>query len=380
MKIKLAKKKIDVKSYTRIKLGKKESVKKHVRAIAPGPRMDKKKLKDIKEGKAKKLVISETITISPEELEKKEINGYRRWGTRIIKVHIDAFDYVKKNGKKVHVKEHDRTVYVWIEPEKSKFTMRKIRGEERLVEIFNYKEKEYIRIVEDQRKQGKIAQSDEIKEKRWLTETMVKKMPDNIMKGFKEIGKDTYEHSFMVDFERYLEQPQRVAIVKGGMAKTPKFQDFELFGHSHPNQRNPSPSLTDVRLMKTLEPEFIIAAFGGKTIFLNIENENEHSKWKERNVGRKGNTHPYEFHDVKRVLRRKKYQGDKEAQKFNGDYQKSMFHLLESKKGREIFLDITGVKVFPYKKNLTIELKDYLYLGKKMPNIPREDLSHYQIK
>ncbi len=236
----------------------------------------------------------------------------------------------------------------------------------RLVEEFTYKGKLHQRIINDKRKIHSIKQPI----KKPYDRTMKKKIPHNLMKGFKEIGKDNYEHSIMVDFERKLQLPQRTAIIKGGPSETLKYHDFELFGHTHPHSLIPNPSLGDLRNMKPLEPEFIIAGSSGKTIILNIENEAIYDKWIDKKPY-KPHAFAIEQEDISNLLLTKKYQNDDLTKKITPE------NILKSKRGREMFFDFTGIRVYPYKKNTTIELKDDPMYEKRMPNISTETLKKY---
>lgn len=305
--------------------------------------------------------------ISPEDLAK--INeefpeNYLRISFRRLRIKIDGYSYTKKNGKQVDVPEHYKTIDIY--PDIIIPKIEEIHGKKRLIEEFTYKGKTYQRIINDKRKIHSIKQP--IKEP--YDKTMKKKIPHNLMKGFKEIAKDNYEHSIMVDFERKLQLPQRTAIIKGGPSETLKYYDFELYGHTHPHARLPNPSLADLINMKPLEPEFIIAGSSGKIIILNIENETIYDKF--------CNTKPYKPHayaidhkDISNLQQRKKYQNDDQTKKITPS------NILESKRGREMFFDFTGIRVYPYKKNTTLELKDDPLFEKRMPNISTENLKKY---
>jgi len=369
----MVKRKVKVKKYSRVRKGKKEVVRKHDRFINSRPKINKKALEEIKTSSGINL-----IGIKTDEIENmKSIRGHIRGGAKYMKTHIDAYDYIRKDGRKVSVKAHDTGFWVWIPYNDSKFVLKKIRGEDRIVEVFKYKGKKYtLSVIDKRRGGGEIKQPEDLK---YWGSVMAKTLPDNLMKAFKEVGKDNYEHSFWLDFERHLEQPERVAILKGGKSQTIKTRDFELFGHSHPDQIIPTPSTGDMLNLRALEPEFIVAGGSGKIFFMNIENQDKYEKWMDKHDEKDRHSYPYEYKDVKNAMRRNKFKDDKEAQKLvNKNYYDTIYRLLKTKKGREIFFDITGVKVYPYRKNLTLELSDLSHdYDKKFPMMSEDQLMKY---
>ena len=289
--------------------------------------------------------------ISPPKDKFRHISKIRR-----IKIKIDTYTYTRKDGKEIEVPGYNKKVF--IEPAEVEIKKRKIRGEDRWVEIFKYKDKAYMRVFIDRRKDLEISQPEDVKKRTYNNKTMKKTIPDNLAKGFKEIAKDKREHSIMVDFERNLDQPQRSAIIQGGPSETLKYKDFELFGHTHPGSRFPGPSTSDLRTMNYLEPEFIIAGATGKMIIVNIEDPIQYDRWKSRMVRIAGGTNPIIWERFDNYLKKEKYK------KITGlDY----YMLSKSKEGRDLFFEETGVKVYPYKKNTTLEMKDDPHLEKKMP-------------
>ncbi len=202
--------------------------------------------------------------------------------------------------------------------------------------------------------------------------TMMKKIPHNLAQGIKKISNKHREYSIALDFERDLEQPERMVVLLGGKTETLLIPDFELGGHTHPHEETPYPSTTDLRNIKPLKPHFIVAGHTGKIIIFNLENQKQNKDWANRKTALKGGTRPVNQADVARITNRVKFKDDLEA--------KDMLYseLMDSKKGRDIFYDITGIKAYPYKDNTTIELKDDPTLEKRMPTIPSSYLEKYQ--
>lgn len=280
------------------------------------------------------------------------------------------YAYTRRDGIKVRshykkIKKFPSHYFTWVLDR---------NGEKRLAEVWVKKGKRTYRLVEDKRKAKLIKQPRAVKNYFPYQRTMEKEIPDNIAKGFKEMAKNPREYSIAVDFERKIEQPQRIAIIEGGKTETLRISDFELYGHTHPNEVTPGPSTADLRNMKYLTPEFIVAGKSGKIIILNIEDKQKYEKWREQKYHEKGATCPYNYSDYQRILRWKKYKNDKEAKNV------SYFNLLGSKKGREMFFDITGVKVYPYRKTTKIETVDDPRLEKRMPSFPQRYLRKYHAK
>ena len=116
-----------------------------------------------------------------------------------------------------------------------------------------------------------VKQSTVNKGVKYKPKIMNKKVPPNIIKGFQETSKSTNEFSYGVDFERNMKQPERFFAQKGGIVTTIKFDDFELFGHSHPDDEKPQPSMADLRCLEPNETQFIVAGKTGNIIFYRIE-------------------------------------------------------------------------------------------------------------
>ncbi len=368
----MGKRKIKVKKHTRKRNGKKQEVRMHSRKIERNESQIlsedwTNKFFDTKNFKNDAWKNYNFKGISPEDLDDLDEEfpeRYLNYTFRLIRIKINGYSYTKKTGKQIDVPEHYKTIYIY--PENITPKIIEIHGKKRLVEEFTYKGKLHQRIINDKRKIHSIKQPL----KKPYDRTMKKKIPHNLMKGFKEIAKDNYEHSIMVDFERKLQLPQRTAIIKGGPSQTLKYYDFELFGHTHPHALIPNPSLADLINMEPLKPEFIIAGSSGKTIILNIENETIYDKWIDKKPYNP-NVFAIDQEDISKLQERKKYQNDDLTKKITPG------NILKSKRGREMFFDFTGIRVYPYKKNTTIELEDDPIYEKRMPNISTETLKKY---
>ncbi len=166
--------------------------------------------------------------------------------------------------------------------------------------------------------------------------TMTKKVPDNLIEGIKTLCKDQdHEYSVDIDFERTLDTPEQMLVMKGGPHSTIKVGDFEMFGHTHPNMSYPHPSIADLHSMQLMHPEFIVAQKTGKTIILNIEDFDRWREWKA--------AHSYRENKHTRA------------------------GTVDSKYGRDAFFRRTGVRAYPMVKNLKIELRDDPHREKTFP-------------
>ncbi len=205
-----------------------------------------------------------------------------------------------------------------------------------------------------------ILQPEAIKENE-KKKMMIKKLPDNLVKGMKAVAKDRYEYSFALDFERKLKQPQRGIILKGAKDTSQVIEDFELFGHTHSDEDYPLPSVLDLQDLKVLKPELIIAGKTGKTIIINIEDLETYEKWK-LSTPRDKYSHPISFTKfLDYINNNPKYQG-----KLNdSDYDT----LSKSKVGKELIFEETGVKIYPYRKTTRIELIDDPKFEKPVPTV-----------
>lgn len=241
--------------------------------------------------------------------------------------------------------------------------MRKINGVYRPCYVFRYRGKEIVRVVQDLRL-GRIIHQPGYLKYRQNQPTMQKEIDDNLIKGIKEIAKSENEQSIALDFERKLTQPQRMIIVEGGKTETLRINDFEMFGHTHPGHYEPIPSTGDLRNMKELEPEFIIAGKSGKIYIMYIDNVFKWNAWKARMHNRGGGSHPIPYERYERYLETDKYKG-KGIRLWEYD---SGF--VSTELGRELFYEDTGVRLIPYKKPTTVELKDDPKLEKRVPSVP----------
>jgi hypothetical protein len=184
---------------------------------------------------------------------------------------------------------------------------------------------------------------------------MEKEIPHNIILSSKELVEGhNREYSIGIDFERELEQPQQILIQQGATDFTYKLNDFEIYGHSHPNKVIPNPSRKDLLNLRYGKPEFII---GGKKpiwygneqkplevelerrlFFFNIEDPKKYNEWKRE-------TNP----KIPKI-------------KINLDRE------------RERFFKATGIKIYPYKKGLKLKLMDDPKLEKGFPKFNYEQL------
>jgi len=182
--------------------------------------------------------------------------------------------------------------------------------------------------------------------------TMVKRIPDNAMKGFKEVSKQDHEYSIAIDFERKLEQPERIVLIKGGKISTMKVDDFELFGHTHPNQDKVWPSTGDVQNMNPLKPEFIIAGNSGKIAFFTIIDKDKWQNWKREK--KDPYSPPLTTEDILELQASNQYPyaNNPDAMEI------TPYDYGETPIGRQMFEDTTGVRMIPYHKEFIMEIKD----------------------
>jgi len=186
---------------------------------------------------------------------------------------------------------------------------------------------------------------------------MTKEFPDNVKKSMGELAKNhDREYSLMVDFEKPLKQPQRIIVIEGGEHQTLRFPDFEMFGHSHPDQLNPMPSLADLTGMELNKPEFIVGGKTGRTIILNVENEKKWLDWTTRQWKKKEDTYSYFLRKYDKIMR------------------------LSRKEDRELFFKDTGVRVYPYKKGTKIEMLNDPKYEKKVPTVSGKYLKKWRNK
>ena len=189
--------------------------------------------------------------------------------------------------------------------------------------------------------------------------TMTREFPDNIAKGVRGLAEGDKEQSIAIDFERTLYQPQRLVAVEGSRTSTIRIDDFEIFGHTHPNSYRVMPSATDLLHMNYKEPEFIVAGQSGKIMFFNVEDPNKMMEWLEKS-------------NEKGIFESKVGKDPISSKILLKKYGRLGRSLLEDKEGREIFFQETGVKVYPYKKGMKIEMRDDPHLEKRMPSVSQK--------
>lgn len=185
-----------------------------------------------------------------------------------------------------------------------------------------------------------ITQKQNVKNRFPTQKLMVKQVPQNLIDAIKSLVKNTnHEYSIDLDFERHLETPEQMLFMKGGFSQTIKVGDFELFGHTHPNSKEPAPSNVDLKNLIPLKPEFIVAR-SGKAIIMNIE---DFDTW----------------------------------QKFRTSDKLADTNYVGTEYGRERLLKQTGVKVYPFVKALKIEIVDDPRREKHFPRASSQYLSKW---
>lgn len=175
-----------------------------------------------------------------------------------------------------------------------------------------------------------------------IYKTMTKELPEEFIKSARALAKNEREYAIGIDFERELKQPQQIVAVQGAERFTYHLgKDFEIFGHTHPNRKEPNPSLPDLENMKFGKPEFVVAGLTGKTMIINIEDENRYRKWK--------NLLRYEKRWVENLN-------------------------LKDKEVRGHLFDYTGVRAYPYRKGMKIKLINDPKFEKSFPLFSKEGL------
>jgi len=200
---------------------------------------------------------------------------------------------------------------------------------------------------------------------------MIKNLREATMKSFQELSKQNHEYSIALDFEHYLKTPERHVTIRGGKTATLRIADFEMFGHTHPNQKHPFPSVADLRNMELKHPEFLIAGGSGKTIILNIENIRLYEAWKSKTISLKPNSDPLPKTNYKRKLKENRFKILRKRNKYS---------ILWRKEGRQLFYELTGVRVYKYHKDIRIKMKEDLKVEKRMPTFPSYLLKSFQEK
>lgn len=267
-------------------------------------------------------------------------------------------------GSRIHVGSHAFQMVPMRSRISNRKTVRyrKINGVYRPCYVYKFRGKEIVRVVEDHRVGRSIYQPGYLKYKH-NQPTMHKKIDDHLIKGIRQIAKSKREQSIALDFEREMIQPQRMVIVEGSKTETIKIEDFEMFGHTHPERSEPIPSTGDLRSLKELSPEFIIAGKSGKIYIMYIDNSIKYASWKARMHNRGASHHPIEYERYERYLKENKYKGKLSLWDYN-------FEFTSTELGRDLFYEETGVRLIPYKNPTTIELKDDPTLEKRVPSIP----------
>lgn len=249
--------------------------------------------------------------------------------------------------------------------------MRTINGVKRPCYVYQYHGKEIVRVVEDLRVGRIIQQSGYVKYSA-REPTMEKTLDHNLIQGLKEVAKSDNEQSIALDFERNTWQPQRTVIMEGGKTQTLRIKDFEMFGHTHPNEIEPTPSTADLRSMKLLEPEFIVAGKTGKIYIMNIENKAKWEIWKARYYRQRPSAHPIPKDRFEKRIQEKPYKDHISKWRYSD--------FTETELGRQLFYEETGIRLIPYKNPTTIEMKDDPHYEKEMPTVPASYLRKWQGK
>lgn len=179
--------------------------------------------------------------------------------------------------------------------------------------------------------------------------TRTKKIPSHLINKIREMADVPYENSFCINFEESEEGKTfptlttsslckgsgNTIITRGGfhpfqaMTATERIEKCDIFGHSHPNWSDNTPSLTDLENMKACKPEFILAK--DDIYFLNIENKKKLKDFIEIQKNNPTFTMP------RISIKKNKYWTNEDV--------------------RKLFFEETGVKVYPYKKDMLIEFK-----------------------
>lgn len=247
--------------------------------------------------------------------------------------------------------------------------MQTIEGVERPCFVYNYRRKKIVRVIEDLRLGRTITQPGYLKYKH-NQPTMMQEIDDHFAKGIKEIAKSNREQSIAIDFERDMIQPQRMIVMEGSKTETIKIKDFEMVGHTHPHWEEPIPSTADLRNMNELEPEFLVAGKSGKIHIMSIENPHKYVQWKYKMLNKSGATPPISQDHFNQLITQEKYKDRLHPHDINS--------YTRTELGRQLFYEETGVKLIPYKKPTTIELKDDPKLEKQVPTVPESYLKRWK--
>ena len=227
-----------------------------------------------------------------------------------------------------------------------------------------YKKKEELLIFMKKRFKGKRIKFKNPKK------TIVVNLRPNLVSAIRDIAKSSNEYSIGVDFQRYGKVNERMFLMRCGKWDTIKFDNFEMFGHTHPKDVKPMPSASDLMNMRPFIPEFIVAGKSGKIMIFNVEDINRFSYWRRKNAHKGINDVAFDLDKLRINIDQLKDSKGMIKPKYRN-------YLLCDIKGRDAFYRETGVRAYPYKKGIKIEIKDVLKVRKSIPNIPKEDLEFY---
>ena len=187
--------------------------------------------------------------------------------------------------------------------------------------------------------------------KRMKPELMEKELGIEIMNASRELAKEDREYAIGIDFEKPLKDPQRILAQRGEEQKCIKIDDVEIFGHTHPHENYPNPSLQDLSTMVPYKPEFIVAGKSGKIIIIEIKNPTKYREWLST-VNEKIKTDKKMQGGMVPLFSKNKEEGSIKTAFPNLNY------LLD----REVFLLKTGIQVRDYKPNMKLKIpKDINY-------------------
>lgn len=200
--------------------------------------------------------------------------------------------------------------------------------------------------------------------------TMIKELPHNYMKAISEISKSKKESSFCIDFKRLKYEDglseHQLTVIEGTEINAPSESSFHshcsMHGHTHPNEDIPLPSYRDLDI-QSCHPKFIVGGNNGTIMFFNVEDKDKHIKYLKNmhrieekfKLIRKESGVDYDIR-LPSINVRKIY--EKYGRDFMEKYGYGIYgnNLLKDKRGRDVFFDQTGVRVYPYKKGMKIEL------------------------
>ena len=253
--------------------------------------------------------------------------------------------YRKINGKKKWIKPHKRSLMCLVQPE--------LRHE-----------------IKSGKSKMLIKQPEKIKREHEDYTMMTKEISKNLLEVIQKISENEREFSIGLDFERRRKHPEQMLLLKGSHEETVKFDDYEIFGHSHPKGKEPIPSVADLMSMRFLQPEFIVAGVSGKIIFMNIDDKKRYWNWKS-NSERKIEDNTMQTSDVPFM--------PKEFKRATGSvfgYRK----FLETEDGRDMFFRKTGVKIYQVDKPIKVEMIDLVDRDKESRHVPDHVLEKWDDK